>query len=170
MQPDRNFKPAPRVLVRSKRTPILFGVKWDMESPQILNAIVMDIMAYNRVVPTTSRLVIVCPDFGYLQSLAAQLGIEVTSDPEAMKACEIWKLYYVYECPQQPANGRHVYFKRVNGEDKAHIKLTQGQPGYPSLYNPNDNIVVPPAKSPNINKIPPRYSSGQPQPGFPVSW
>jgi hypothetical protein len=171
MQPERNFKPEPRVLVRSKRTPMYFGVKWDMESPQILNAILQDVMSYARVVPTLCRLVVVCQDFGFLDKVGSMAGVEVTSDPDTAKQCQVWKLYYVHECPDVPQQGKHVYSKRVNGEEKGDkIKMSQGQPGYPSLYNPSDNIVVPPGRSPNINKIPPRYSSQTNQPGFPVQW
>lgn len=170
MIPNRNLGLTPRVFLRNSKTPVLFGVKWDMESPQIRNAIVADIIAYNRLVPNGCKLVVVCPDFGYLSGICSALGIDVTSDPELVKKCEIWKLYYVHEVPDMPPNGKHVYSKKVNGEGRVKLVLREGRPAYPSLYNPNDNIIVPPAKSPNINKIPPRYYGNMPQPGLPVQW
>ena len=168
--PDRHFKPTSRVLVRSTKTPMLFGIGWEIQSPQILNAVLMDVLSYNRVVPTTCRLVVVCSDIEFLNTVASITGVEITSDADMKKQCEIRKLYFQNECPSAPPQGKHVYTKRVGNEDKSVTRLTQGQPGYPSLYNPSDNIVVPPGRSPNINKIPPRYSSNAPQPGLPVQW
>ena len=158
--PHRNYKPAPRVLVRSKKLAVFFGVAWDQDTPEILNAITVDVLAYSKVVPTTCRLVVVCQDFGFLDRLRSITGLEITSDPKLVKECEIWKLYYMETCPPMPENGSHVYSKKVGVTETAHIELTQGREGYPSLFNPADNQVVPVGRSPNINKIPPRYYSG----------
>lgn len=147
----------PRVLVRPTRTPTYFGVAWDKDCPEVLNAITIDVLAYNRVVPNTSRLVLVCQDFGFLNPLSSVAGIEITSDPDLRTACEIWKLYYVETCPAIPSNGKHVYQKKVTNFGVNHTELNKGREGYPSLWNASDNVIVPPSLSPNINKIPPRY-------------
>lgn len=158
MGPNRNYQPTPRVLVNTKRTPILFGVDWDKESPEMLNAITIDVLAYNRIVPNSCRLVVVCKDGTFLDTLSSITGLEVTSDVNARNKCEVWKLYYLEQCPDLPPNGKHVYQKKVsNSMTDSPVTMTQGREGYPSLWNSSDNVIVPPGRSPNINKIPPRY-------------
>lgn len=162
MGPARTFTPTPRLLVRSTRTPVYFGVAWDKESPEILNAIAIDVLAYNRVVPSTSRLVVVSSDYGFLETIGAITGVELSSDPSIREKCEIWKLYFLEECPEIPPQGKHVYQKKVGNFGTDRVALRQGQPGYPSLYNPRDNVMVPTGRSPNINRIPPRYYNQYP--------
>lgn len=160
---DRNFQPRTRVLVRPKLEPLYFGVAWDKQTVPILNAITYDVISYNRVVPAAqAKLVLVSPDYDWLIPLGMVMDIEVTSDPNIVKQCFTWKLYYEEKCPELPnPEADHVYFKKVTNREVKRVRLQPGREGYPSLYNPSDNQIIPPSRSPNINKLPPRYYPGQ---------
>ena len=143
-------------------TTTLLGVKWDRPLITVLNAILMDVMSYRRILKPGQRLVIACEDAGFIKRACDALGIGVSEDPQDLKKCEIWKLYYVEQCPEIPSGNVVVYEKQVDSAEVKRLVMRPGDPRYPSLFNPQDNRMVPPGKSPNINKIPPRYYHSYP--------
>lgn len=140
----------------------LFGVKWDLKTTTVLNAILMDILAFRRLMQIGQRLVIVCQEKSFLKRACKEIGVALTDDAADVRKCEIWKLYYIKEQPECPAGDVTVYTKQVDSAEVHHIRMTQGDPRYPSLFNPGDNHMLPPGKNPNINKVPPRYYRGYP--------
>ena len=148
--------------VGSTKEQVFFGVDWDQPTIQILNAIVMDILSYQRFLPNSAELVVVCKDTKFLNRVTGALGVKVTDNTSASNDCKTWKLYFVEECPPIPPQAISCFQKHVTNLKRKKIILRQGQPRYPSLVNPGDNRMLPPGKSPNINKIPPRMGNNQP--------
>jgi hypothetical protein len=156
------FRPPSRDIGGTAKEQVFFGVDWDLPTIQILNAIVLDILSYQRFVPNSAELLVVCKDAKFLKRITDALHVNVTDDTSKSNACTMWKLYYVKECPPAPPQSVSCYKKQVTNLQRKKIILRQGQPRYPTLINPGDNRIVPPGKSPNINKIPPRVPNNQP--------
>lgn len=155
----------PSTLTRELPKPeeVLFGVDWDMPTRPVLNAIFIDMLSYKRVVQG-SNLVVVCKDAKFLSRLCSAIDVGVSDDKELQEKCKVWKLYYMKMQPRPPeVKDATVYFKEVAPSTRKIIVMKKGEPRYPSLFNQQDNHLVPPGKSPNINKIPPRYYPGYPQ-------
>ena len=157
----KTFRPESREVDKPKAT-VLFGVGWDQPTIQVLNAIIMDVLSYQRLVPNSAKLVVVCDDAAFLERVSGALRVEVSDSTKDKNACTVWKLYYVVDCPPSPPQAEQCYSKQVTNLEVKRLVMRQGQPRYPSLVNPGDNRMVPPGKSPNINKIPPHVPYGQP--------
>lgn len=161
---------SPEDFTREVGTPkelVYFGVDWDEKTTTILNAIATDILSYQRIVPASGRLVVVCKDAAFLKRIGDALGVDVLDGAPFHKKCRVWKLYYIKARPPVPESADTCYEKQVSKPYKRVLRMTQDDSRYPSLYNPGDNRVVPPGKSPNINKIPPHFHRGPPTGIFP---
>ncbi len=166
---DRNEQLKPRLLLRKPKPQYLLGVDWDIRNSEVMNAILIDVIGYADILPSASTLTVVSRDFGWLQPFFSSLpSVEASSDPELREKCLVWKLYYMNECPEIPQGAQKVYYKKVGNFGKKLMRLRKDVPHYPSLYNPGDNIVVPPSKSPNINQIPTKYYSQFPSVTYPT--
>lgn len=137
--------------------PIYFGVDWDEETPQIYNAIALDVLSLLRVVPSGCRLNLVCKSMEFLQTMAEALSIGMNLSSN-VPDCSLWKLYFMKTQPPIPENGRKVYSKRVGMDGVNETRLVRGRENYPVLDD-HDSRLMPPGKLYNVNKIPPRYYS-----------
>jgi hypothetical protein len=154
-------------------TTVKFGVVWDKATPRVLAAILRDVMAYSRLLPPGVNLTLVTDnpmmfvgsnrvprtEDGLYDLGGILVGIERRTDGIE---CAAWKLYYEVKRPPIPSGAKQVYYSRVGDNGTKRIELSKDDPRYPSLHNPQDERIVPPGKSPNINKIPPRYYSNFP--------
>lgn len=148
--------------VGSPKEEVYFGVDWDSTTIQVLNAIVMDIMSYQRFIPNTSSLVVVCKEAKFLKRVSAALNIRVEDSASEQNKCSTWKLYWVEACPAVPNQATTCFEKQVTTLERNTLVMRKGDPRYPSLERPGDSRMVPPGKSPNVNRIPPRVHRGQP--------
>lgn len=166
---------APKFLVKTKREKtadlirdigaerheVSFGVGWDKPTIQVLNAIVMDVLAFRRLLKPNEDLLLVCQEgASFLKRVSSSIGVRLSDKPADVKSCLTWKLYWVERCPPVPPSASDCYEKRVSTNERKVLVLKRDEARYPSLFNPSDNHVVPPGLSPNINKIPPRHGNG----------
>ncbi len=145
-----------------KPSRVLFGVDWDEKTINLLNAVLMDIIAYKRVVGNNGVLTVVCKDPAFLRRACNAMQVDCVELKGFGKDCVVWKLYYEKTCPEIPVSEGSVYVKKVSAPDPKVLVMEQGRPRYPSLYNYRDNVALPPGRNPNINRIPPRMHNGLP--------
>jgi hypothetical protein len=143
-----------------KKDQMYFGVDWDIKTAPILNAIIMDILNMKRMF--SGELVVVCKEPKFLKRVCNALGLDVKATGSIGEGCKVWKLYYEQNAPSVPNYASVVYEKKVSIPGRNPARLTQGDPRYPSLYNYQDNIALPPGLNPNINRVPPRTHTGLP--------
>ena len=152
---------------------VKLGVDWDKPTQRVLNAILRDALIYSRLLPPNAHLTIVSPnpnlfvgsdrvprdDVGLYDFGGIRFALEKKDDATT---CDVWKLYYEVKRPAIPSGAKQVYYSRVGNNGVKRIILRKDDTRYPSLENPSDQRVVPPGRSPNINKIPIRYSGNGP--------
>lgn len=109
--------------------PIYFGVDWDEETPQIFNAIVLDVLALRSVVPRSGILTLVSKNPEFLRTISTTLELDSVSFTEDL-GCTLWKLYYMKEQPPFPPGAARVYVKKVGIVGVNDTRLTQGEPRY----------------------------------------
>lgn len=151
------------------KKPIYLGVDWDIKTINLLNAIVLDLLSYKRVISNGCQLTVVSKDPAFLKRICDAMNISCVEAKGFGDVTKIWKLYFEKEVPMQPDGAEMVYTKQVSSPGRTILRMEKGNPRYPSLYNYRDNVALPPGKNPNINKIPPRMHNGLPnvlQPWF----